>query len=177
MKSVGRFLLFCGLTTLAACAAPADPARMAVTPVVDAAAFPARLHNATCVRSVTGGEDTNPLWISKVGDAEFREALTASLRNSELLASSGACPFPIDANLLGLAQPAMGFDLTVTAHINYKLYNPGGQGILLETVSTPYTAHFSEAAIAVIRLQRANEGAIRASIGEFLDRVRRLGPE
>lgn len=164
------------LALLAACATPADPGRMAVAPAQDAPPFPALLQSATCVRNVAGGEETNPLWISKVGDAEFRDALTASLRNSALLADANACRFSIDANLLGLAQPSAGFDMEVVSHVNYKMYDASGTAVLLETISAPYTAKFSEAAIGVIRLQRANEGAIRASITEFLNRLRRLWP-
>lgn len=174
MKHLSRIVALGGLALLGACATPADPTRMSVTPTAGAAGMPERLHNATCVRTVTGGEDTNPLWVSKVDDAGFRTALTASLRNAALLADGSSCAYPIDVNLLGLAQPSMGFDLTVTAHVNYKMYDVNNTGVLLETISTPYTATFSESPIAFIRLQRANEGAIRASINEFLDRLRRL---
>ena len=165
------------LVLLAACATPADPGRMAVVSLQDAAPFPARLRAATCVRGVTGGEATNPLWVSKVGDAEFRDALTASLRNNALLAAAGACQFPIDVNLLGLAQPSAGFDMEVVSHVNYKVYDAGGTAVLLATISVPYVATFSESPIGVIRLQRANEGAIRASIAEFLGRLRGLWRE
>lgn len=155
------------LAALAGCAQPAETARM----VVDApsAPFPSRFLGAVCVRAVTGGEETNRLWISKVDDAGFRQALTASLPANALLADGSACPFPTDVNLLGLSQPAAGLDMTVTSHVNYKVQDARGQAVLLETISAPYTAAFGEHLIGVIRLQRANEGSIRANIAAFLD--------
>lgn len=162
------------LALLAACASPAEPANMAVT--VPQAGFPAPLLGAMCVRSVTGGEDTNPLWVSKVSDKDFREALTRSFQSAGLLAAPPDCRFPVDANLLGLAQPAFGIDLQVTSHVNYKVFAPSGQPLLLETVTVSYTAGFSDSAIAIIRLRLANEGSIRASITRFLERLRATNP-
>jgi hypothetical protein len=162
------------LATLAACAQPAETGRM----VADAqtAPFPPHLLGAVCVRSVTGGEATNPLWVSKVDDAGFREALTTTLRTNALLAGGSACPYAADVNLLGLSQPSAGFDMTVTSHVNYKLRDAGGKAVLLETITTPYTAAFGEHLIGVIRLQRANEGSIRANIAAFLDKLRGVAP-
>ena len=157
-----------------ACAMPADSSRMSVQPTSGQAPFPAALQAAMCVRTVTGGESTNPLWVSKVGDAEFRDALANSLKANALDAGAGTCRYPTDANLLGLSQPAAGFSLEVVSHVNYKVYDAAGAPILLETVNAPYTAGFSESAIAIIRLQRANEGSVRVNIQEFLDRLRRV---
>jgi len=170
MKS--RFVL-AGLTLLAACAQPADTGRMAVEA---GAPFPAPFPTSMCVRTVTGGEDTNPLWVSKVDDASFRTALTESMRSNGLLSTAQPCPYPTDVNLLGLSQPIAGLALTVTSHVNYKVHDSADRPILLETITAPYTAEFSEHPIAVMRLQRANEGSIRASITAFFDKLRAWTP-
>jgi len=170
-----RVILTCvALASLAACATPAEPERMAVTRTPDSAVFPALLQHAMCVRSVTGGEDTNPLWVSKVGNADFRQALTTSLGDADLLSPPDTCKYPIDVNLLGLSQPAVGFALEVTSHANYKVYNGAGAPVLLATISAAYTAQFSEAFAAIVRLKRANEGSIRESIKQFMDRLRQV---
>jgi hypothetical protein len=44
----------------------------------------------------------------------------------------------------------------------------------LATISGAYTADFAEAPVGAMRLKRANEGAIRASITQFLDRLRTM---
>lgn len=162
------------VAALSACAQPADTTRMVVP--ATGAPFPAPLQAAMCVRAVTGGEETNPLWISKVDDKGFRSALTASMRANGLLASADPCPFPTDVNLLGLSQPVAGLDLTVTSHVNYKVHDAVGGPVVLETITAPYTAPFSEHFVAIVRLQRANEGSIRANIAAFFDRLRAWTP-
>lgn len=171
-EQMGR-LLVAGtlLLTLAACASSADPKAMVVAPQVDAKPFPQALQHAMCVRAVSGGEETNPLWASKVNDTGFKAALSASLDSAGLTAAS-TCQYSIDANLLGLEQPIAGFSMTVTSHVNYKVYNPANAPLVLETVDAPYTASFSEAVIGVERLKKANEGAIRENIKIFLDKLR-----
>jgi len=161
---------------LAGCASSADPAAMVVAaPAATAKPFPAALQHAMCVRNVTGGEKTNPMWASKVDNEGFKAALSSSLDASGLSAAP-ACAFPIDANLLGLSQPSFGFDITVTAHVNYKVYQPSGDPLLLATIDSPYLAKMSEAFVGVERLKKANEGSIRTSILMFLDKLRDTTP-
>jgi hypothetical protein len=163
-------------TGLTGCATAAKPEAMAVSAEPAAKPFPTFLSHAMCVRNVTGGESTNPLWVSKVDNEGFRTALGNSLANAGLSAAATNCSFPIDANLLGLSQPMLGFDLTVTSHVNYKVYDSKAQPVLLETIDAPYTAKLSDAFIAVERLRLANEGAIRESITKFLDKLRDARP-
>ena len=111
------------LIELSGCASSADPKAMAITPQASEKAFPDRLQHAMCVRNVTGGEKTNALWVSKVDNDGFKSALSTSLDSTGLSAPGGNCPYPIDVNLLGLSQPAAGFDLTVTSDVNYKVYD------------------------------------------------------
>lgn len=161
------------LALLAACASPATPTAMVAHPTAAEAPFPPADANAFCVGAVTGGEPTNPLWVSKVDNAGFHSALEQSLQVRQLLATSATnCRYAVNANLLGLSQPSMGFDLTVTAHVNYTVGKDGTAPILAETVTTPYTAAFGDSPIAIIRLRLANEGAIRTNIAQFLDRLR-----
>lgn len=174
-RLVSPILAFGCSVWLAGCATPADPGHMSVTTLAPTASpipFPAALQHAMCVRSVTGGEATNPLWVSKVSSQDFQTALTASIEGAGLLAPPGGCHYMIDANLLGLSQPAFGLALEVTSHINYKVFNTSDQPIVLETVSAPYTATFADSPVAFIRLKRANEGSVRANISGFLDKLR-----
>ncbi|MCW3475081.1 hypothetical protein [Limobrevibacterium gyesilva] len=173
----GRVLALGGLALLAACATPAEPGRMTLTPAQDAKPFAPQLATAMCVRDVTGGSTTNPLWVSQVGNDEFKEALQSTLRNYGVLADANPCRYPIDVNLLGLSQPIMGFDAEVTSHVNYKVMNPANEPLLLETISASYTANFSEHPIGVVRLKRANEGSIRENITKFLQRLRETPPK
>lgn len=127
-----------------------------------------------CVRNVTGGQSTNPLWVSEVDNAGFSQALTNSLGGVGLLGAQGVCRYFVDVDLLGLSQPTAGLALEVTSHANYKVYDGGGKPVLFETISAAYSAEFSESVVAAVRLKRANEGSIRASITQFLDKLRTM---
>lgn len=176
LMSLSRIILAAGLAALAACAAPADPQRMVALPEPGAASFPAPLAGGMCVGTVSGGEPTNPLWVSQVGNPEFRAALEGSLAVHGLLAAPAACRYQLDANLLGLSQPTIGLDLEVTSHVNYAAFMPGQPPFLATTVSAPFTAGFSDHAIAVVRLKLANEGSIRRNIAVFLQQLRAARP-
>ena len=177
LTQIPKLMLAAGLLAgLAACASNADPGAMAVAP--DAAAttaaqpFPAKFQHAMCVRNVTGGSETNPMWTSQVNDAGFKTALDSSLNSAGLSAGSAACAYPIDANLLGLSQPIAGFNMTVTSHVNYKVFDSSGQPVVLATIDAPYTAKMGDAFMGTKRLQLANEGSIRESIKQFFDKLR-----
>jgi hypothetical protein len=167
-----RFLLLGIMTVMvSACAEPAQVQNIVATAPPSTSGSP--LEKSMCVKSVTGGEATNPLWTSEVDDAGFRGALEGSLRNAGLAAASASdCKLDVTANLLGLAQPAAGFDMEVIANVNYSVLNSGTDNAYFEsTVVTPFTADFSSAFAGVTRLRLANEGAIRTNITEFMNRV------
>ncbi|HEY2835088.1 MAG TPA: hypothetical protein VGI89_00870 [Rhizomicrobium sp.] len=171
-RNVGRAVLMgMALIGLSACATGAKPEAMVAVPAATEKPFPQPLQHAMCVRTVAGGEKTNALWVSKVDNQSFQTALTSSLNGAGLGAASG-CSFPVDVNLLGLSQPLAGFDMTVTSHVNYKVYDQSGQPVMLATVDTPYTANFSAAFVATERLRLANEGSIRTNITQFFDKLR-----
>jgi hypothetical protein len=173
LRNAGRSVLIAAaLGQLAACASAAKPEAMVVSTTPTQAPFPQSLQHAMCVRTVTGGQKTNALWVSKVDDQSFNTALSQSLSNAGLAAPASGCSFPVDVNLLGLSQPIAGFDMTVTSHVNYKVFDPSGQPLVLATIDTPYTADFSAAFVAAERLRLANEGSIRTNISQFLDKLR-----
>ncbi|WP_157572641.1 hypothetical protein [Nevskia soli] len=157
---------------LSGCATPADPSHMAVAAASADTNFPPALHQAMCIRTVSGGEDTNPLWLSKVSNKDFQTALITSMDSAGLSAASGSCKYPVDVNLLGLSQPSIGLDMKVTVHVNYKVYDTAGNPVLLETLNSAYTATVSDAFVAVTRLRLANEGAVRTSISDFFDKLK-----
>lgn len=176
-KSLRTGIAMAALIALAGCASSADPTAMTVAPQASEKAFPERLQHAMCVRNVTGGESTNPMWASKVDNDGFKTALNTSLDSAGLAAPADKCTYPVDVNLLGLSQPAIGFDMTVTSHVNYKVYDSSGAPYLLETVDAPFTATVSDAFVGVERLKLANEGSIRESIKQFFDKLRAFEPK
>jgi hypothetical protein len=167
-----RLAILVGLTIgVSACATPSETGRMSVAAPLDQPSFPSALQHTVCIRTVTGGETTNPLWVSKVDSKDFETALSVSMESAGLIAPPGACKYSLDVNLLGLSQPGFGLDMEVTSHVNYKIFDAAAQPILLETISAPFTATFSDSPIGFVRIKRANEGSIRASISQFLAKL------
>ena len=119
------------------------------------------------------------MWTSEVDNPSFRSALTSSLKNHELAAATqSSCAYDLNANMLGLAQPSRGFDLEVTAHVNYEVvHHASDDPYFLKSVNTAYTADVGDAFAAIKRLRLANEGAVRENIEEFIRALLMYNPE
>lgn len=131
------------------------------------------LRNSLSLKGVSGGESTNPLWLSKVGSDDFKQALEQSLKTAMLLAadqSKGS--YLLSTTLVSLNQPWVGLDLQVIATVEYSLEERAtGRKVFSTTISTPYTATFSDAVLAFERLKIANEGAVRENIEKIIDEL------
>ena len=171
----GAALCFC-VALISGCAAPARVDQMTVSgqPEQRIAATPLRENVA--VRDVTGGRETNPMWMSNVSSNEFSQAIEGSMRTVGLLAPNRqAARYMLSAHLTSLDQPFIGLDMTVTASVKYSVVeSASGKEIFQKTVIAPYTAKFSDAFAGVERLKLANEGAIRTNITQLIDDLFRL---
>ena len=158
---------------LTGCAAPARVEQMtaAVSSQQRIAATPLRQNIA--VSDVTGGKETNPMWMSNVGNSEFEHALEASMRDAGLLAAGKqAGKYTLVAHLESVDQPMAGFNMTVTVTVSYSLVERAtGKEILNRRVSLPYTASMTDAFAGTERLRIANEGAVRVNITKLIDEL------
>lgn len=163
------------VVVLAGCATPARVDQMSATGSAQHRTVETPLRNNLAVKDVTGGTETNPMWVSKVSSSDFEKALEASLKSAGLLADRQAGDFVLTADLMKLEQPFIGLDMTVTSSVRYMvIHRSSGKTVFDSMVTTPYTAKLSDALIAMERLKLANEGAIRTNIGELLSRLMRL---
>lgn len=156
---------------VAACAQPSRVSQMTIQNVIaPTVAQNQELVSAMFVADVSGGKATSPLWTSQVDNPQFKEALERSLEFNGLLAAGEKdARLSVSAALIRLDQPLIGFSLTVTSEVQYRVVERATQTeIMRETLVTPYTAEFGSSLIAVERLRLANEGAIRESIKAFL---------
>ena len=162
------------LEVLSACATPARPGHM----VPDSALLPSHsldspLCNAIAITKVAGGEKTNPLTQSEVGDNELREALCLSLSQGGLLSTSDvAAPFRLEVFLIELKQPGSGLTMIVTSAIRYKLIRSGDDQVVYDDIITAsYGATVGDTFYGPHRLKLANEGSIRANIAVFVQHL------
>ena len=166
-------LVAAALLLLGACASGATGRGMTVTPTdLPGEAVSAEFQRTIGLGTVTGGEDTNPLWTSEVGNEQFKQALRDSLQIRDLYAGSDDSRYLLDAHLLNVDQPLIGFDATVTSSVKYRVIERATkQPVLEELVVSAYTATMSDAWYGVERLRLANEGSIRDNIAEFIKRL------
>lgn len=153
---------------LAACSQPAQISGM-IAPVSETTRIDdaSPLRDAIEIVMVEGGRATNPLWISDVGNPEFRAALQQSLALHRI-AAQGAGPLRLEVRLTEIDQPLAGISMTVSATVRYTLRAADGAVVFDQPITNTYTAEFSDAFMAVERLQLANEGAMRGNIASFI---------
>lgn len=159
-----------------ACAAEARVGAMTAAPPATALPADSALHNSVTVRGVSGGEPTNPLWTSQVGNPEFQEALRQSLLAAGMLAPAEG-RYRLDAKLVKLDQPWIGFSYTVTSHVQYTLIDSTTSKTVWErTIDAPHTATMSDSMLGVERLRLANEGSIKANISMLIEALIKDAP-
>ena len=170
-KFMFKFVVaICLAVSLGACAQAARPGAL-VAPLAQNNILPAGdpLVGSTKVGSVTGGQETSPLWTSEISNEAFKTALEQSLQLNTVLGDSNA-PQTVNAELVSVDQPLIGASLTVTTTVAYKVTDSSGNVIFDEHIETPYTAAFSDAFLGVERLRLANEGSAQANIAAFIDK-------
>lgn len=153
-----------GVLLIAACASGAKP--VAMVPSTTPVAAINKFAGAITVATVTGGEETSPLWTSEISNADFQVALMAALKQAGF--SGASEDYALNVELLEISQPLIGISMTVTSTVRYSLTDRDGITAFSETVQSPHTAQFSESFLAVERLRLANEGSARANLGQFI---------
>jgi hypothetical protein len=156
------------------CATPAQPQQMMAQsisiPRIDQTS---PLYHAIVIVKVHGGEETNPLLTSKVGDKELEQALRESMRQHGFLSESIAdAPYRLEVFLVDLKQPLSGYTLIVDSFIRYKLNRTGDGNVIYDDIITASDkATVDDAFYGPNRLKIANERSIRANITSFMERL------
>ena len=155
---------------LGACATASNPGAM-VADLTESNIISedSKLANAVTLESVSGGQETNPLWTSQVSDSDFAEALRQSLAAHAILATDEG-DYKLTAELEKLKQPVLGgFNMSVTSDVKYTLTSvETGEVVYEDMVSEKYTAQMGDAFMGVERLRLANEGSIKQNISTML---------
>jgi hypothetical protein len=163
-KLIMLIILASGISLLSGCATNASTNNMIIRKQMNRPLVSKSLRQNVVVNQVTGGHQTNPLWISKIDNNGFKKALQESLKAVDLYGDKSS-RYELNANLIKLKQPFAGFNLTVVCGVNYKLTNTINKKVIYKrTITTSYTAKFTDDLVASIRLRDANEGAARKNI-------------
>lgn len=164
------FLATISLAVLTGCATPARMEQMVAQAQPAQRVIKTPLRDNVAVTEVTGGKETNPMWMSNVASGEFERALETSLRDVGLLSNGKQVgKYILVAHMEKLDQPFVGVSMTVTASVQYTVIERATRKeILKKTIAVPYTAGFGDAFMATERLKLANEGAIRVNIENLI---------
>lgn len=135
-------------------------------------------HPETVAISVSGGKATNPLWTSQVSNEDFQAALISSISASKVFSAvvqDGQNDLLLKVELLKLAQPLAGLNMTVTAETSWTLTNRLDGAVLWQKqISEAHTATMGDAVVGVTRLRMASEGAIQAVIKTGVEEMSRI---
>lgn len=145
-----------------------NPAKYQAMMVKPTAAIPQnkKLEGTIVVDNVFGGKKTS--WNSQVENEEFKKALEGSLSAYGYLANNSP-KYHLEANLLKLKQPLLGFNLEVNSEVLYKMT---GNGIKKQyLIKASGLAKFSDVFVADERLKIANERSIQKNIRQFLSKL------
>ena len=151
------------------CATPANRHAMTVSYSETVAKPSEKLKGQVFVRHVSGGEETNPLWKSKVDAAAFKSALEASLDNAGYRAESSNAKYVLDATLQDLQQPAIGLTFDVQSFVTYTVTSDGNSKNW--PINAIGTATFSDSPLGMERMRIANERSIKENIKAIMNKL------
>lgn len=167
-----RLLALATAVLLAACAAPAQRANMEV----GAPPVQARANDHTVAVRVSGGDQPDNADFAGIPNDEFKAAIEASLKRAgafgNVLSSPAGAGYVLNASIVGVRRPAMGFSFTVDMEVAWTLTRQrDGAALLRKAITSTHTATTSEAFAAVTRLRLAVEGAARKNIESLLKQL------
>lgn len=156
---------------LAGCATDSNSANMAATPLA-----PVAKHAASVSVTVTGGSATSSLDTSTIGNADFAEAIKASITKSGLFARLAAdgpsADYQLEAVIVRVDQPEIGLAMTATVEVKWTLTRTSNQWVAWQkSIVSSHTTKAGEAFEGPDRLRLANEGAARGNIQDALAQI------
>jgi hypothetical protein len=166
LAGIAGWALFCG-----GCATASKSSAMIAAPEA-----PVTKHAGSVSVAVSGGADTSSLGASNIANADFAEAIKASITQSGLFAklAGGADPadYQLEVNIVRLDRPTFGLSFTVNLETTWRLLHRGdAKPVWEKAITSTFTAKVGDAFAGVTRLRLANEGAARANIKDAIAQI------
>lgn len=156
---------------LSNCASGAQFENMVTTKDDGKAKFNVKFKNSISLESVSGGQETNPVWTSEVSDESFKQALVESLKSYGYYNPDNP-KYNLNVTLLHLSQPIIGFDMDVNSSARYTLSKISNNSeVMNKVISNEYTVTMSDTFLGIKPLRLANEGSIKGNIYKFLNEL------
>ena len=172
-KLVKLIAIGAALTHLVGCASPANKDEMTPKDIVVAQKF-----NSSVQVKTAGGAETGAMDGTNISDADLQAAIEQAISNTELFSKVvqvGNANYVLAVSITSLSKPMFGLTFTVNLETTWSLTNVATKKVeMRKVVSSSGTATFSDAAIAVGRLQIAVERAAKENISQGLTDVSNL---
>lgn len=137
-----------------------------------------RTHPKTAAVQTNGGRPTNPLWTSQIADKDLAAAIEASIRKNNLFAGVvklGDADYVVNATLVNIEQPMVGFNMTVGVEIVWSLTAKGADKPIWEkSIQTRAKKGVGDAFAAVTRIRIATEASTKENIAQALAEIATL---
>ena len=154
------------LTFLSACAIPLEPQEM----YANQNAYDSLSHRLD--RKITLGKVSSKEGLggaTPVTAPNYELALQSSLRQAGWYSPSDSAKYTLNASLLELKQPFMGFNMTVNSTAQYDLINTTtGKTAYSEQINIPCTKGIADAFDGAVRLRKATGCAVSENITHLL---------
>ena len=106
---------------------------------------------------------------SPVTPEEFKAALISAFRQADYYETPEKAKYALEAVMTEMKQPFMGFNLTVTATTDYKIFKVKNDELVFsETIAVPCTKGMGDAFDAAYRLRLASGCAVGENITHFI---------
>jgi hypothetical protein len=158
------------IAILAGCATPAYQQVMLIEKSDLNIKIEEKLKNKFYVRSVTGGKETNPLWVSEVDSETYKGALENSLAALGYRSFRPNSEYIIDVNLKDTKRPHIGLTMEINSEVDYFVTQKNGT-ISSFQISAIGSANISDEIFGVYRGKLANERAIKQNINKFVEAI------
>ena len=138
---------------------------------VDSVSLTKKFNKSVAVQT-NGGQPTDPMWASRVSDADLATAISDSLSSTGLFSSVvtiGQADYVLNATLVKIDQPMMGFTMSVGVEIVWSVVPKAQKKTVWERlVSTRQEKTVGDAFAGVTRLRMATEAAVKENIRQAL---------
>ena len=160
------------MLTMAGCAVGPSPSSMVATIRTETNVT---ADGVLVVSKVIGGEETNPIIMSKIDNDSFREALYKSLKYLGLFEKTilqGKGDYRLNAEILSQELKG-GINMAATLLVRYELYlESSNQTVWAENIFSQHEAYFEESYDGNKRAQLANEGVAKNNISQLIVKLR-----
>jgi hypothetical protein len=132
-------------------------------------------HSQTVEVQVGGGLPTNPMWTSQIANEDLLRAIKESILKNQLFSSVvaiGSSEYLLNATIVNLKQPLMGFNMTVGIEIIWTLTPKGTDKPIWEkSIQTESTKGVGDAFAGIKRLRITTEAAAKENISQAIMQI------